>query len=101
VRVWTSLVQELDNKGYICPQCRKSYSPLDVDKLMDYSLGAFICEICHAELVDNEDAETVRGSQDRMQRFNKQMTFIREGLRKSESMLLPAYVRNFIFMVGR
>jgi transcription initiation factor TFIIE subunit alpha len=90
--------QELDNKGYICPVCGKSYSPLDVDKLMDFSRGAFICEICHGELVDNENAESVRGSQDRMQRFNKQMQFIREGLRKSEAMILPAFVQTEVFI---
>lgn len=50
-----------------------------------------VCEICHAEVVDNENAESVLGSKDRMQRFNFQMRFIREGLQKSESMVLPAY----------
>ena len=80
------------NKGYICPQCKTSYSPLEVDKLMDFSRNALICEICHAEVIDNENAETVQGSQDRMQRFNHQMRFIREGLQKSEAMILPAYV---------
>lgn len=82
--------QELDNKGYICPQCKQSYSPLEVDKLMDFARGALICEICHAEVVDNENAESVLGSKDRMQRFNHQMRFIREGLQKSEAMVLPA-----------
>jgi len=86
------LVQELDNKGYICTQCKQSYSPLEVDKLMDFARGAFICEICHAEVVDNEDAESVLGSKDRMQRFNNQMRFVRDGLQKSEAMVLPAYV---------
>lgn len=80
------------NKGYICPQCKTSYAPLEADKLMDFSRNALICEICHAEVVDNENAETVQGSQDRMQRFNHQMRFIREGLQKSEAMILPAYV---------
>jgi len=51
----------------------------------------FICEDCKTELVDNENAENVRGSQDRMQRFNYQMGFIREGLRKSEEMVMPQY----------
>ncbi|KAK7048234.1 HTH TFE/IIEalpha-type domain-containing protein [Favolaschia claudopus] len=82
---------ELDNKGYICPQCKTSYSPLDVDKLMDMTLNALICEICRAEVVDNEDAECVTGSKDRMQRFNHQMRFIRAGLQKSEDMVLPAF----------
>ena len=60
---------------------------------MDFERGAFICDVCHAELIDNDDAESVRGSQDRMQRFNYQMRFIREGLRKSEEMVLPACVQ--------
>ncbi|KAG6812890.1 hypothetical protein H0H92_015625 [Tricholoma furcatifolium] len=88
----SSLRNELDNKGYICPQCKTSYSPLEVDKLMDFAAGTLICEICHAEVVDNENAESVLGSKDRMQRFNHQMRFIREGLQKSEAMTLPAYV---------
>lgn len=59
---------------------------------MDFARGALICEICHAEVVDNENAESVMGSKDRMQRFNHQMRFIREGLQRSEGMVLPAYV---------
>ena len=59
---------------------------------MNWDLGVFVCEICGAELVDNENAESVKGSQDRMQRFNRQMRFIIEGLRKTESMVIPACV---------
>ncbi|TFK49023.1 hypothetical protein OE88DRAFT_1683638 [Heliocybe sulcata] len=87
----SSLRNELDNKGYICPQCSKSFTPLEVDKLIDFSRGVFVCDDCRGELVDNENAESVRGSQDRMQRFNNQMAFIREGLRKTEDMVLPAF----------
>ncbi|KAI0315706.1 TFIIE alpha subunit-domain-containing protein [Amylostereum chailletii] len=87
----TSLRNELDNKGYVCPQCGKQYTPLEVDKLIDFARGAFVCEVCHGELIDNENAENVRGSQDRMQRFNFQMRHIREGLRRSEEMVMPAF----------
>ena len=87
--------QELDNKGYICPQCKQSYSTLDADRLFDFTQNIMICEICHAEVIDNENAENVQGSKDRMQRFNYQMRFIREGLQKSESMVLPAYVPHY------
>lgn len=98
VRLWLIplFLQELDNKGYICPQCGKSFSPLEADKVMDFALGTFICDVCHAELIDNENAENVRGSQDRMQRFNRQMRFIREGLRRTEDMILPAFVFHFV-----
>lgn len=83
-------MQELDNKGYICPQCKAQYTPLDVGKLMDFMRNAMVCEICSAEVIDNEDAENVIGSKDRMQRFNHDIRFIRDGLQKSESMVLPA-----------
>ncbi|KAH9075842.1 hypothetical protein EDB83DRAFT_2352605 [Lactarius deliciosus] len=89
----TGLRNQLDNKGYICPLCSRSYTPLDADRIADYSRGVFICEDCKTELVDNENAENVRGSQDRMQRFNYQMRFIREGLRKSEEMVMPHTLR--------
>ncbi|KAF8740047.1 hypothetical protein AX14_008956 [Amanita brunnescens Koide BX004] len=87
----STLRNEIENKGYICPQCKQSYSPLDADRLFDFSRNIMVCEICHAEVVDNENAESVLGSRDRMQRFNFQMRFIREGLQKSESMVLPAF----------
>lgn len=90
-----SVPQQLDNKGYICPQCKKQFSPLEADKVMDFAAGGFYCDVCHAELQDNDDAESVRGSKDRMQRFNRQMRFILEGLRKTEEMVLPAYVPIF------
>ncbi|KAI0821884.1 TFIIE alpha subunit-domain-containing protein [Trametes gibbosa] len=85
------LRNELDSKGYICPQCHKSFQPLEVDRLFNPKMGTFHCDICGAELVDNENAENVVGSQDRMQRFNRQMRFILEGLRKTEDMVLPAF----------
>lgn len=83
-------LQELDSKGYICPQCSTSYTPLDVDRLLDFETQTFLCEVCRTEVIDNDNSENVKGSQDRMQRFNRQMTWIREGLRKSEEMVLPA-----------
>ncbi|KIK68629.1 hypothetical protein GYMLUDRAFT_36105 [Collybiopsis luxurians FD-317 M1] len=90
-KIDSTLRNELDNKGYICPQCKASYTPLDVDKLMDFARGCFVCEICQGEVVDNENAETVQGGKDRMSRFNHQMRFIRAGLQKSETMVLPPF----------
>ncbi|EMD35651.1 hypothetical protein CERSUDRAFT_116392 [Gelatoporia subvermispora B] len=90
-RIDSRLRNELDNKGYVCPQCQKTFSPLDADKLYDPFTNTFNCDICKAEVIENENTESVRGSQDRMQRFNRQMRFIREGLRKTEDMVLPAF----------
>jgi transcription initiation factor TFIIE subunit alpha len=63
---------------------------------MDFTKGIFVCEICHGEVIDNENAESVKGSQDRMQRFNRAMRFVIEGLRKTESMVLPASVTSVV-----
>lgn len=90
-RIDTTLRNELDSKGYICPQCGKSFSPLEADKVLDFVAGTFNCDICRAELVDNENAENVKGSQDRMQRFNRQMRFVMEGLKRTEEMVMPAF----------
>jgi transcription initiation factor TFIIE subunit alpha len=43
------------------------------------------------EVTSNEDAEAVRGSKDRMERFNRQMRFITAGLRASEGMVMPNF----------
>lgn len=89
--------QELDNKGYVCPNCKATYSPLEADRLLDFDRGTLVCDQCRSspggpfEVILNEDEETVRGSKDRMERFNRQTKFIREGLRKSEEMTLPAF----------
>lgn len=53
---------------------------------MDFSKRVMYCEV-----VDNEDTESAHSSKDRMQRFNNQMLFIREGLQKSEAPVLPQY----------
>lgn len=64
---------------------------------MDFNLGTFVCDQCTLspgaphEVVLNEDAESVRGKNDRMERFNRQTQFIQDGLRKSEAMMLPAF----------
>jgi hypothetical protein len=89
-------LQEVDNKGYACPQCKTSYSLLQVNNLRGEALDALICEICRAEAVENDNAENVVGSSDRIQRFHHQTRFIRAGLQKSEGMVLPAYVAHLL-----
>jgi transcription initiation factor TFIIE subunit alpha len=88
------LRNELDNKGYMCPRCGKSYSTLDVAALLDPVTNlAFICDVpgCGSELVDNEDAEDVRRSKDRLKRFNEQCGPILDRLRRIDTIVLPSF----------
>ncbi|EIN08206.1 transcription initiation factor TFIIE alpha subunit [Punctularia strigosozonata HHB-11173 SS5] len=85
----SSLRNELDQKGYICNQCSKPFTTIDAAKLMDFSRGCFVCDDCQGELIEN-DRNGSSDTSDLMQRFNAAMFHIREGLRKTESMVLPA-----------
>ncbi|WFC99284.1 hypothetical protein MYAM1_002028 [Malassezia yamatoensis] len=81
----------LDNKGYVCPRCKQSYSTLEVAHLLDFTRNVFICETpgCFMELVDNEDADDVRQSKDTLTRFNEQLHGVQQALRSLEGVALP------------
>lgn len=87
----TKLRNGLDNKGYVCPRCRRSYSALEVAHLLDIMRNIFVCEVpgCGTELVDNEDAEDVRKSKDTLTRFNEQLHVVQQSLRSVEGIALP------------
>lgn len=57
--------------------------------------GHFLCDVCNFELIDNDDAETVKGQEDAMARFNSQTAYIQEGLRKTAEMVFPLLVLCF------
>lgn len=89
------LRNELDNKGYMCPRCGKSYSTLDVAALLDpVTMMSFLCDVpgCGSELVDNEDAVDVQRSKDRLRRFNEQCGPILDRLRRIDAVVLPGCV---------
>lgn len=90
-KIDTRLRNELDNKGYVCPRCKKSYSTLEVAHLMDFFRNVFVCETpgCSTELVDNEEAEDVKRSKDSLMRFNEQLSTLLGGLRRTEGIVLP------------
>lgn len=87
----TRLRNGLDNKGYLCPRCKKSYSTLEVAHLLDFERNIFVCDVpgCGTELIDNEDAEDVRQSKDTLTRFNEQLSVVQQALRSVEGVALP------------
>ncbi|PWN52583.1 hypothetical protein IE53DRAFT_384952 [Violaceomyces palustris] len=85
------LRNELENKGYVCPRCKRSFSTLEVAHLLDFIRNVFVCDNpgCNTELVDNEDAEDVQRSKESLTRFNEQLGIILGGLRRVENVTLP------------
>jgi transcription initiation factor TFIIE subunit alpha len=81
-------LQEQENKGYICPSCKKTYLPLDIPAEISPD-GNFLCDVCSNPLIDNEESQGVKGEKDKMAGFNGQTKWIQEGLRKTAEMLFP------------
>lgn len=79
---------EAGKRGYICPSCGKAYDPLDLAGTFDPSAGAFFCEVCSSELVEDDPALHEDG-QDRMSRFNEATAPIRDALKAIDGARLP------------
>ncbi|KAI8378007.1 uncharacterized protein BYT42DRAFT_497717 [Radiomyces spectabilis] len=85
-----NLRTESENKGYICPNCKKQYSPLDVLSLVDMTDGLFHCDACEHVLEENDNAENVKGSQQVLTRLREQSQPIISLLKQTDSLVIPA-----------
>jgi len=80
---------EQENKGYLCPGCKKVFAPLDVHNLFDPIRQAFICDLCHSELDHNDNAENVKGSEKLHGRFMEQSKPIIDLLKTIDKLRIP------------
>ena len=83
-------MQELDSQGYNCPRCKKVFSTLDAGSLLDFSTNTMRCDVCGTDVVDNANTEEVRQSKDQMNRLLGQTKPVIDGLKKTETIPLPA-----------
>ncbi|KAL1406172.1 hypothetical protein Q8F55_007859 [Vanrija albida] len=85
---------EVGKRGYLCPNCLRTYETLEVSRLFEPSINGFACEVCSTELVEDDPALHDDGGQnvgqDRMQRFNVATAPIRDALKGIEGASLPA-----------
>ncbi|KAG8901678.1 hypothetical protein FRB99_005172 [Tulasnella sp. 403] len=80
------LRNELAQQGFVCPNCSKTFQTLDILHLS--RPGGLFCDQCDTELVDNLNKEDLASNEDRMQRFNAQTQRVRDGLKKTEEMVM-------------
>jgi transcription initiation factor TFIIE subunit alpha len=52
----------------------------------------FLCQVCGTEVDHDTETEAGKNSEDVMQRFNHAIQWVTQGLKKSEEMVVPAYV---------
>lgn len=57
---------------------------------MDMATNTLRCDVCGTEVIDNENVEEVKRSKDQMNRLLGQTKPIIEGLKKTETIRLPA-----------
>ena len=84
--------QAKNRPSFVCSQCEKKYSDLEVDRLLDLETGQLKCTICEG-LVEEDCAEIKQSNTSRtnLARFNEQMEPIFRLLRECEDMnLAPA-----------
>ncbi|CAG8504656.1 15733_t:CDS:2 [Acaulospora colombiana] len=81
--------QELENKGYLCPGCKKTFAPLEIRNLIDMTRGVFLCDLCHTELIHNDNAENVKGTEKLHGRFMEQSQPIIDLLKAIDKLVIP------------
>lgn len=84
-----NLRTESENKGYVCPNCDKQFSPLDVLSMVDMSDQLFHCDMCENILEENDNAENVKGSQQILTRLREQSQPIITLLKQTDSIVIP------------
>lgn len=60
---------EMDNKGYWCRRCERSFSALEVQSLINPVTFLFTCDVCSDELEENQRAAGLVSSQELQSRY--------------------------------
>ncbi|CAO3622031.1 unnamed protein product [Cunninghamella blakesleeana] len=84
-----NLRTESENQGFLCELCKATFKPLDVLSLVNPSDGLFYCDICESVLVENDNAETVKESQQELARLREQSHPIITLLKQTDSIVIP------------
>ncbi|KAI8638126.1 hypothetical protein BD408DRAFT_423494 [Parasitella parasitica] len=85
-----NLRTESENKGYVCSNCDKQFSPLDVLSLVDSVDQLFHCDRCENVLDENDNAENVKGSQQILTKLREQSQPIITLLKQTDSIVIPS-----------
>lgn len=81
---------ESENKGYVCSNCTKTFTPLDVLSLVDMTDQLFHCDQCEMVLDENDNAENVKESQVILTKLREQSQPIITLLKQTDSIVIPS-----------
>ncbi|KAK0547606.1 hypothetical protein OC846_004800 [Tilletia horrida] len=85
--------RNLENKGFICPRCGKTYDSLDVANLYDPFTNELCCDVpgCGSALKHDENREEARKGQEKGSKFMEQCSGILRILASLEGVLMPHF----------
>ncbi|KAG2182385.1 hypothetical protein INT43_007315 [Umbelopsis isabellina] len=85
-----TLRTESENKGYVCPNCQRTYPALEALGLQSMTDMLFHCEDCDGILEENDNADNVKYSQEVLARLREQCLPIISLLKQTDSLVIPA-----------
>lgn len=77
--------------SFICQTCRKTYTDLEVNRIIDYATGLFKCEHCGGIVDEDPNVRPKADSRAVMANFNQQMEPIYALLQETESIKWSIY----------
>ncbi|CAG8607776.1 20089_t:CDS:2 [Dentiscutata erythropus] len=80
---------EQENKGYLCTGCKKTFAPLEIRNLFDTVRSTLVCDLCHTELIHNDNAENVKDTEKLHGRFMEQSQPIIDLLKFADKLVIP------------
>ncbi|KAF0495225.1 Transcription initiation factor TFIIE subunit alpha [Gigaspora margarita] len=80
---------EQENKGYLCTGCKKTFAPLEIRNLFDTVRSTLVCDLCHTELIHNDNAENVKDTEKLHGRFMEQSQPIIDLLKVVDKLVIP------------
>ncbi|KAK9469889.1 TFIIE alpha subunit-domain-containing protein [Lipomyces arxii] len=80
---------DVDRQGYVCPHCKRRYTALEALPLQAMDLSGFICADCGSILMDDDDVDELRVSQERLAKLMSQIRRIVDTLKKIDDSYIP------------
>lgn len=76
-------------QGYMCPVCRRRYTPLEVISSQSPDGMNFICDDCGNILIEDDTSEESKANQERLRRLMDQLNPIINSLRQIDDTFIP------------
>lgn len=82
VKLVDSELNKTNEKGFICPRCKKKYSELDIQSLFNDDFTAANCNICNTVLIEDDFSEQAKVKHAKSIKLKSQLDPVLQWLKK-------------------